>query len=141
LGAKQADSVSTGDQLVHNEVPHFVGARARARCTLASGYCSLYVNITNLVHHSPAYSSHSADTFPSLIVNGQTTPEWVNVRRTNNYNTQAPVTDVTSADFRCYDSQTDAANTATTVQVAAGSLLGIASDGTIYHPGVSTSPS
>jgi len=73
-------------------------------------------------------------TFPSLIVGGVTTPAWVNVRQTNNFNTQAPVTDVTSADFRCYDSATS--GTATTINVAAGSSLGIMSDGTIYHPGV-----
>jgi len=73
-------------------------------------------------------------TFPSLVVGGTTTPAWVNVRQTNNYNTQAPVTDVTSSDLRCYDSAT--AGTATTISVAAGSELGIMSDGTIYHPGV-----
>ncbi|THH28200.1 hypothetical protein EUX98_g5979 [Antrodiella citrinella] len=73
-------------------------------------------------------------TFPSLVVGGVTTAAWVNVRETNNFNTQAPVTDVTSADFRCYDSQTDP--TAETISVAAGSQLGIMSDGTIYHPGV-----
>ena len=58
----------------------------------------------------------------------------MNVRKTNNFNTQAPVTDVTSPDFRCYDSQTDP--TAETITVEAGSQLGIMSDGTIYHPGV-----
>ncbi|KAF7325346.1 Lytic polysaccharide monooxygenase [Mycena venus] len=73
-------------------------------------------------------------TFPSLIVNGVTTPAWANVRETNNFNSQAPVTDVTSADFRCYDSAT--AGTASTITVAAGSTLGIACDQTIYHPGV-----
>ncbi|KAH9915150.1 glycoside hydrolase family 61 protein [Epithele typhae] len=73
-------------------------------------------------------------TFPNLIVNGAKTPDWVNVRRTNNYQTQAPVTDVTSADFRCYNSQ--GAASATTVSVAAGATLGIACDQTIYHPGV-----
>lgn len=73
-------------------------------------------------------------TFPSLVVNGVTTPAWVNVRETNNYDSQAPVTDVTSADFRCYDSQTNAV--AQTINVEAGSQLGIMSDGTIYHPGV-----
>ena len=67
-------------------------------------------------------------------MNGTTTPAWVNVRKTNNFNTQAPVTDVTSADFRCYDSQTNP--TAQTITVPAGSQLGIMSDGTIYHPGV-----
>ena len=78
--------------------------------------------------------SSLTDTFPSLVVNGQTTPAWVNVRKTNNFNTQAPVTDVTSPDFRCYDSQTQA--TAETITVQAGGPLGIMSDGTIYHPGV-----
>ena len=58
----------------------------------------------------------------------------MNVRKTNNFNTQAPVTDVTSPDFRCYDSQTNP--TAQTITVEAGSQLGIMSDGTIYHPGV-----
>ncbi|KAK0220060.1 glycoside hydrolase family 61 protein [Armillaria fumosa] len=72
-------------------------------------------------------------TFPSLVVNGATTSPWVNVRMTNNYNTQSPVTDVTSPDLRCYDSQTDA--TASTISVTAGSTLGIMSDGTMYHPG------
>ncbi|PAV16696.1 glycoside hydrolase family 61 [Pyrrhoderma noxium] len=73
-------------------------------------------------------------TFPSLVVDGQTTPQWVNVRKTNNFETQAPVTDVTSLDLRCYDTQEP--GTATTIQTAAGSQLGIMSDGTIYHPGV-----
>lgn len=44
--------------------------------------------------------------------------------------------DVTSEDFRCYTSETDA--TASTVTVAAGSVLGIECDITIYHPGVSS---
>ena len=58
----------------------------------------------------------------------------MNVRKTNNFNTQAPVTDVTSIDLRCYDSQTNP--TAETITVQAGQPLGIMSDGTIYHPGV-----
>ncbi|THH12764.1 hypothetical protein EW146_g7384 [Bondarzewia mesenterica] len=73
-------------------------------------------------------------TFPSLVVGGTTTPAWVNVRETNNFNTQAPVTNVTSPDFRCYDTETNP--TAQTITIAAGSQLGIMSDGTIYHPGV-----
>jgi len=73
-------------------------------------------------------------TFPSLVVNGTTTGAWVNVRQTNNFNSQSPVTDVTSADFRCYDSATNP--TAQTITVAAGTQMGIMSDGTIYHPGV-----
>ncbi|KAI0268089.1 glycoside hydrolase family 61 protein A [Gloeopeniophorella convolvens] len=73
-------------------------------------------------------------TFPSLIIGGTVTPQWQYVRETNNFNTQAPVTDVTSPDFRCYDSQTS--GQAQTVTVSAGSTIGIQSDGTIYHPGV-----
>ncbi|KAI0059942.1 glycoside hydrolase family 61 protein A [Artomyces pyxidatus] len=73
-------------------------------------------------------------TFPSLIVGGTTTPAWVNVRQTDNFNTQAPVTDVTSAAFRCYDMTTNPVTQ--TIAVPAGSTLGIACDQTIYHPGV-----
>ncbi|KAJ7742692.1 glycosyl hydrolase family 61-domain-containing protein [Mycena maculata] len=73
-------------------------------------------------------------TFPSLIVGGVITPQWVNVRETNNYQTNDPVTNVTSPDMRCYDSAT--AGTATTISVTAGSTLGIDCPITIYHPGV-----
>ncbi|THU86952.1 glycoside hydrolase family 61 protein A [Dendrothele bispora CBS 962.96] len=75
-------------------------------------------------------------TFPNLIVNGAKTADWVNVRMTNNHYSNGPVTDVTSPDFRCYTSETQA--TAQTINVAAGSQLGIAvNDPTgIYHPGV-----
>ncbi|EJD03600.1 glycoside hydrolase family 61 protein [Fomitiporia mediterranea MF3/22] len=66
-------------------------------------------------------------TFPSLVVDGTTTPAWVNVRQTNNYNTQAPVTDVTSMDIRCYD--TAEPGTAETITVSAGQQIGIMSDG------------
>ncbi|KZV96507.1 glycoside hydrolase family 61 protein [Exidia glandulosa HHB12029] len=65
-------------------------------------------------------------TFPAI--NNQ--PAWQFVRKTNNFNTRNPVTDVKSADFRCYTSETGA--TASTLTVAAGSTL----TGTIYHPGV-----
>lgn len=68
------------------------------------------------------------------MIGGQVTPAWVNVRQTNNYNSRAPVTDVKSADFRCYTSQTGA--TATTVGVTAGSSVGFRADDNIYHAGV-----
>lgn len=44
------------------------------------------------------------------------------------------VTDVTSADFRCYTSETQA--TAETIDVAAGSQLGYWANQNAYHPGV-----
>jgi len=73
-------------------------------------------------------------TFPALIANGARTADWVNVRMTNNHYDRSPVTDVTSADFRCYNSQH--LQNATTITVAAGSQLGIVGDDFIYHPGV-----
>ncbi|KAF5384059.1 hypothetical protein D9615_003147 [Tricholomella constricta] len=72
--------------------------------------------------------------FPSLVVNGVVTPEWMNVRKTDNIYTREPVTNVQSPDFRCYTSQTQA--TASTVSVAAGSQLGIQSNSLLYHLGV-----
>jgi len=78
-------------------------------------------------------SSHY--TFPTLIVNGVATANWSDVRQTNNYNSNAPVTDVTSADFRCYNSDFPTL-LATTATVAAGATIGIAANGPVYHPGV-----
>ncbi|PPQ86655.1 hypothetical protein CVT25_006839 [Psilocybe cyanescens] len=90
------------------------------------------ISLTALLSLAASVSAHY--TFPDLIVNGVNTGDWVNIRRTNNYNSQAPVTDVTSADFRCYTSQTGA--TASTANVAAGSTIGIGADQSVYHPGV-----
>ncbi|KZP10705.1 lytic polysaccharide monooxygenase [Athelia psychrophila] len=84
---------------------------------------------TALVSHVSAHY-----TFPSLVIGGAISTAWEYVRETNNFNTQDPVIDVTSPDFRCYDSATS--GTAATVAVAAGSTLGIECDITIYHAGV-----
>ncbi|KAJ3527082.1 hypothetical protein NMY22_g9916 [Coprinellus aureogranulatus] len=72
-------------------------------------------------------------TFPALIVNGQTTPAWQYVRRTNNYQSNGPVTDVRSQDFRCYNSQTRA-TAQTYTGVSAGSRIGFATNQGITHP-------
>ncbi|KAF5384183.1 hypothetical protein D9615_003149 [Tricholomella constricta] len=72
--------------------------------------------------------------FPSLVANGVATSEWTNVRRTNNYYSREPVTNVKSIDFRCYTSEAGA--TASTIDVAAGSQLGIQANGPMYHAGV-----
>ena len=73
--------------------------------------------------------------FPFFLVNGaQQGGEWQYIRRTNNFNSLSPVTDVKSADFRCYTSQTGA--TASTFTVAAGSTVGFKSDQPMYHNGV-----
>ncbi|TFK73521.1 hypothetical protein BDN72DRAFT_886824 [Pluteus cervinus] len=78
-----------------------------------------------------AVSAHY--TFPGLLVNGQAAGDWINIRRTDNYQSNAPVTDVSSAAFRCYN--TGGAR-ATTVTVAAGSQIGFKASQAIYHPGV-----
>ncbi|KAH6899218.1 glycoside hydrolase [Coprinopsis sp. MPI-PUGE-AT-0042] len=71
-------------------------------------------------------------TYPSLIANGQTASPWQYVRKTNNFNSRNPVTDVKSQDFRCYTSETRA--TAQTMTVSAGSRIGLNTDGNVYHP-------
>ncbi|KZV75934.1 hypothetical protein PENSPDRAFT_680660 [Peniophora sp. CONT] len=72
-------------------------------------------------------------TFPSLLYQGATTTPWLNIRRTDNWQTNGPVTDVSSAAFRCYDTTTQA--TATPLSVAAGQEIGFVVGGgdTIYH--------
>ncbi|TEB30738.1 hypothetical protein FA13DRAFT_1774553 [Coprinellus micaceus] len=72
-------------------------------------------------------------TFPALIVNGQTTPQWQYVRRTNNFQSNGPVTDVRSIDFRCYNSQTGA-KAETYKGVSAGSKIGFTANGAVSHP-------
>ncbi|KAF6743466.1 glycoside hydrolase [Ephemerocybe angulata] len=74
-------------------------------------------------------------TFPSLVVNGQTTPAWQYVRRTNNYQSNGPVTDVKSQDFRCYNSA-GSATAQTYTGVSAGSKIGFATNGAISHPSI-----
>ncbi|EJD54109.1 hypothetical protein AURDEDRAFT_133706 [Auricularia subglabra TFB-10046 SS5] len=71
--------------------------------------------------------------FPQLVVNGQPTGTWTNVRMTNNYYSNGPVTDVSSSDIRCYTSQTNAG--ATTTNVTAGSTIGFTVDASVSHPG------
>ncbi|KAF9568718.1 glycoside hydrolase family 61 protein A [Agrocybe pediades] len=94
----------------------------------------LFKNLSVAVVLSLTTSVLSHYTFPDLLVNGANTGDWVNVRKTNNFNSQAPVTDVTSQDFRCYTSQTNAK--ASTATVTAGSTIGFQADQAIYHPGV-----
>jgi len=74
-------------------------------------------------------------TFPDLIANGATTADWEYVRKTTNYQSNGPVTDVTSDQIRCY--QLAPGNEgAKTMSVAAGSTVGFKSSSTVSHPGV-----
>ena len=41
------------------------------------------------------YRVYLTDTFPALILNGQRTADWQYVRKTNNYNSNGPVSSFT----------------------------------------------
>ncbi|KAH8829954.1 glycoside hydrolase [Flagelloscypha sp. PMI_526] len=72
--------------------------------------------------------------FSALKLGGTIGTEWTYTRMTNNHWSHGPVTDVTSADFRCYDSEN--LQNATTVSIAAGSSIGIYAEPNIFHPSV-----
>ncbi|KAI0023890.1 fungal cellulose binding domain-containing protein [Xylariomycetidae sp. FL0641] len=74
-------------------------------------------------------------TFPALVADGGATGKWEYVRKTTNYQSNGPVTDVTSEQFRCY--QLAPGNEgAKTLSVAAGSTVGFTADASVSHPGV-----
>ncbi|KAI0540207.1 lytic polysaccharide monooxygenase [Xylaria digitata] len=71
--------------------------------------------------------------FPRLIVNGQAdAADWVNVRQTKNYQSNAGVTDVNSGDMRCYQIKPGTGKYAT---VVAGEELGFVAASAITHFG------
>ncbi|OTB02943.1 glycoside hydrolase family 61 protein [Hypoxylon sp. CI-4A] len=73
-------------------------------------------------------------TFPALIAGSASTNKWEYVRKTTNYQSNGPVTDVTSEQFRCY--QLSPGNEgAKTMTVAAGSTVGFTADASVSHPG------
>lgn len=72
-------------------------------------------------------------TFPALISGGTTTGAWEYVRDWTGSYTYNPVQDVSSLDIRCnVDGST---NTASTLDVTAGSKIGFTATPDIYHPG------
>jgi len=75
--------------------------------------------------------------FPDLILNGVPSSDWEYIRQTDNYEDLGPVTDVTSAEFTCYDTTENLIPSTATVK--AGSKIGFQAFGhpsSIYHPGV-----
>ncbi|KAG6812109.1 hypothetical protein H0H92_004338 [Tricholoma furcatifolium] len=74
-------------------------------------------------------------TFPDLYVNNTVTSDWEYVRETANYQSQAPVTDVTSSAIRCYELDDNSATNAGIATVVAGSTVGFHADNTMGHPG------
>ncbi|TGJ83732.1 hypothetical protein E0Z10_g5020 [Xylaria hypoxylon] len=74
-------------------------------------------------------------TFPALIAGGGATNKWEYVRKTTNYQSNGPVTDVNSEQFRCYQ-LAPGDEGAKTMTVAAGSTVGFKADASVSHPGV-----
>ncbi|KAI8235838.1 Transcription elongation factor SPT5 [Colletotrichum sp. SAR 10_99] len=71
---------------------------------------------------TPAWGSRNV--FPSVTYNGKTTQDWEVVRKTANYQSNGPVTDVTSQQMTCY--QLAPGNEgATVLDVTAGSTIGV----------------
>ncbi|ORX92496.1 glycoside hydrolase [Clohesyomyces aquaticus] len=73
-------------------------------------------------------------TFPALVANGATTQQWQYVRKTTNYQSNGPVTDVTSNQIRCYELSPGTA-APQTMTVKAGDTVGFTAQTSISHPG------
>ncbi|KAI2463130.1 glycoside hydrolase family 61 protein [Annulohypoxylon bovei var. microspora] len=88
--------------------------------------------VTTLLALVSAVQAHY--TFPALVAGSGATSNWEYVRKTTNYQSNGPVTDVTSEQFRCY--QLAAGNEgAKTMTVAAGSTVGFTAEASVSHPG------
>jgi len=72
-------------------------------------------------------------TFPALIANGATTTEWEYVRQWTGFQSNGPVTDVSSLNIRC--NVGGSTKSAQTMTVAAGSTVGFTAKADISHPG------
>ncbi|KAH7126921.1 fungal cellulose binding domain-containing protein [Dendryphion nanum] len=80
-----------------------------------------------------AASASAHYTFPALIVNGQTTGLWQYVRKAANYQSNGPVTDVSSNAIRCYELSPGTGSQ--TYEVKAGDTVGFTAGSSISHPG------
>ncbi|KAH6620310.1 fungal cellulose binding domain-containing protein [Boeremia exigua] len=72
-------------------------------------------------------------TFPELVVNGKGTGNWQYVRQTANYQSNGPVTDVTSNAIRCYPLAPG--TSAKTQTVNAGDTVAFNAGSSVSHPG------
>ncbi|WYZ43816.1 hypothetical protein EsH8_VII_000252 [Colletotrichum jinshuiense] len=72
--------------------------------------------------------------FPSVTYTGKTTQDWEVVRKTANFQSNGPVTDVTSSQMTCY--QLAPGNQgAKVLDVTAGSTIGFNAKASVSHPG------
>jgi hypothetical protein len=89
---------------------------------------SLFLSMLAL---ASAASAHY--TFPELVVGGQKTGQWKYVQKTTNFQSNGPVTDVSSNQIRCYE--LNPGQGVETYEVAAGSTVGFTAQTSISHPG------
>lgn len=71
---------------------------------------------------------------PYLVIGGTATKDWGVTRKTANYQSNGPVTDITSAAFRCYQ-LADGSEGAAIANVTAGSTIAIGARASFSHPG------
>jgi hypothetical protein len=74
------------------------------------------------------------DLFRNTVIQGKKTGDWVNVRKTANYMSMDPVTDVTSKSMACYQLSLGDEG-AVTYNITAGDMMGYAAYQVIAHPG------
>ncbi|KAF2275907.1 fungal cellulose binding domain-containing protein [Westerdykella ornata] len=80
-----------------------------------------------------AASATAHYTFPALVAGGKATGQWQYVRKTTNYQSNGPVTDVSSTQIRCYELSPGTG--AQTYEVKAGDTVGFTAQTSISHPG------
>ncbi|KAH8724023.1 glycoside hydrolase [Phaeosphaeriaceae sp. PMI808] len=72
-------------------------------------------------------------TFPEFLAGGKATGLWTYVRKTTNYQSNGPVTDVSSSQMRCYELSPGTASQTYTVN--AGDTVGFSAVTSVSHPG------
>jgi len=75
-----------------------------------------------------------ADVFKNTVIGGTRTGDWVNVRKTTNFQSNGPVTDVTSKAMTCYQLAAGSEG-AKTMNVTAGDTVGYVATTSVTHPG------
>lgn len=76
----------------------------------------------------------SQDILQSLVVGGRPTADWQYVRKTANFQSNGPVTDVGSRAMTCYQ-LSPGSEGAQTINVTAGETVGYTAKSSITHPG------
>ncbi len=90
-----------------------------------------FLAVDRCLHTAATTDRVASDTFPHI----QGTADWQSVRVTANHYSNGPVTDVASADMRCYQLTPGGGGSTATTPVKAGSSITWAANPNIFHPG------